>query len=82
MSVDREAILSQALALRVGDHVGYSAAWLRSVGAHGLGSLRGQIVELSPVGSMTLARIEWDGEAPERVNVANLARVGGTGWSA
>ena len=63
-------------ALKVGDWVKYSRAWLRSVGISS-GSIpfaRGPITGMIPLGSITLATIDWgDPEIPDRVNVKNLA---------
>ncbi len=65
--------------LKVGDKVGYSAAFLRSTATY-TGSLpqaRGTITKLEPLGECTLATVSWDIEdIPERVLVANLAKVG------
>jgi hypothetical protein len=65
--------------VEVGDRVAYSVQWLRSVGMRQspLAHARGVVVELEPLGSSTLARIDWnDTDVPARVNVANLAKVG------
>ena len=73
--------------VQVGDRVGYSAAFLRSTGqmAGDAGHARGHVTELKELskGSTVLARIQWEGnhDLPGRVNVANLAKVGGHGWS-
>jgi len=65
--------------IQPGDAVAYSVQFLRSIGAMTgeMPQARGTVTELTKLGSMTLARIDWGGfEMPERVNVANLAKVG------
>jgi hypothetical protein len=70
--------------IEIGARVAYSVPWLRSVDmvhtdtAHDRGTVR----EISEFGATKLARVDWDGDSPERVNVANLARVGGRGFCA
>ena len=67
--------------LQIGERVAYSVQFLRSIGmshsdmAHGRGTVT-EIKELSP--GCVLARVAWEQSAdlPERVNVANLAKVG------
>lgn len=68
--------------IAIGDRVAYSAAFLRSTGQQvgEAGHGRGIVRELVPLGDTSLAVIDWEGrhagELPERVNVANLAKVG------
>lgn len=63
--------------MRVGDRVKYSARFLRSIAcyagdmAHGTGT----VLELIPLGHTTLARVEWDRELPDKVNMKNLVLV-------
>jgi hypothetical protein len=65
--------------IKIGDKVGYSHAFLKSTGQH-TGSVpfaKGTVTDLVTFGSATLALVDWDTpDMPERVNVANLARVG------
>jgi hypothetical protein len=65
-------------AVKVGDTVMYSRAWLRSTGQF-TGDIcfaRGTVNELQPLGEVTLAVIDWGGaDLPEKVNVKNLSRV-------
>jgi hypothetical protein len=64
--------------IAVGNRVAYSVQWLRSVGMRQsyLARARGVVVGFEPLGSSTLARIDWnDPDVPTRVNVANLAKV-------
>lgn len=63
----------------VGDKVAYSVQFLRSIGmSHGeMARARGEVIEVKTHGSsFTLATIKWNCEMPERVNVANLTKVG------
>ncbi len=67
----------------VGDRVAYSARWLRSTGqiasVDDIGHARGVVKELKPLGSITLAIVDWGkwrDVASEKVNVCNLAKVG------
>lgn len=66
----------------IGDKVAYSVQFLRSVGlSHSEAArARGVVKALTMLGpgrdATVLAEIEWDRDMPERVNVANLARVG------
>ena len=63
----------------VGDKVAYSVQFLKSIGmSHSdMAHARGVVTEIKPLSSSTiLATITWDREMPERVNVANLAKVG------
>jgi hypothetical protein len=69
---------TRVLPVEVGDRVCYSKKFLQSTGQY-TGSApmgRGIVTALVPLGSTTLAEIEWnDADLPSRVNVANLSRV-------
>ena len=70
-----------ATLIEIGTKVAYSVQFLRSIGmSHSeMAHARGIVTELAPLGrgsDTILARINWDREMPERVNVRNLARVG------
>lgn len=70
--------------LKVGDRVGYSFNFLRSIGdLTYLAHARGAIVELRALSPQTtLARVEWNSdEYPSLINVENLARIGSARWS-
>jgi hypothetical protein len=74
----------RARKIEVGDQVAYSAAFLRSTGqiAGDAPHAKGEVIALIPLGSTTLAEIEWDTpDLPTKVNVANLCHVGGQGYS-
>jgi hypothetical protein len=64
--------------IRIADRVGYSHAFLQSTGQH-TGEVpfaKGVVTDLVTIGGQTLAVVDWDTpELPERVHVANLARV-------
>lgn len=67
--------------LTVSQRVAYSVQFLKSIGmSHSdMAHARGTVTELKELSKeCVLARIQWDGAAdlPERVNVANLAKVG------
>lgn len=72
--------------IKVGDRVAYSAAWLRSTGqfAGDICHAKGIVTALESVGpDITLAVIDWGNpDIPAKVNVRNLALVGGRGYSA
>ena len=74
--------------IKVGDRVAYSAAWLRSTGqqAGEAGHARGVVTKIDAIGHGTdplvLATVRWNKDMPPRVNVRNLARVGGAGFAA
>jgi hypothetical protein len=76
---------AEASGLKVGDPVAYSRNFLWSIGelAGDMPHARGEIVGLVPVGrEVLLAEVSWDrAELPARVNVKNLCRVGGQGFS-
>ena len=66
--------------LQPGDRIAYSAAFLRSIGCQTgeLPAARGTVEAIENLGSTQLARIAWDrpDNLPQRVAVANLAKVG------
>ena len=65
-------------AIRVGDKVGYSAAFLKSTGEHAgpIPHARGVVTDIKKHGPVELATIKWDTpEAPEKVNTKNLVKV-------
>lgn len=67
--------------ITVGSKVAYSVQFLRSIGmSHSdMAHARGVVTEVATLGKdskLMLARIDWDREMPERVNVQNLAVVG------
>jgi len=67
--------------VQIGDRVAYSVQFLKSIGmSHSeMARARGVVTEIKPLSSQTvLARIEWANGAdmPDRVHVANLAKVG------
>ena len=71
--------MKSTFTVQIGDKVAYSAKWLQSTGqvAGAIGHARGVVVALeSPMPDWTLATIQWDGDYPDTVNVANLAKVG------
>jgi len=72
--------------IAVGDKVAYSVSFLRSIGmAHSdMARARGIVTDVTTLaGSTKLARIDWGSwDMPGRVNVANLAKVGGRGFAA
>jgi hypothetical protein len=67
------AKLLTADTVKVGDSVKYSTKFLRSTGQYTeLGRLKGEVKKLENLGGLTLALVDWDGAAPQRVNVKNL----------
>jgi len=63
----------------VGDKVGYSKKFLRSISQYTgpLPFARGTVTEIKDYGGIAIAAIDWDtNEAPEKVNVRNLSKVG------
>ncbi len=72
--------LSPRSGLQVGDKVGYSATWLKSIAAGPTDELwfyRGVIVSLRTVAPrFIIASVKWNNEKESRVNVANLAKPG------
>ncbi len=66
--------------MKVGDKVGYSVQFLKSIGMlHGdMAAARGVIESINAIGSeIQLAEINWGKhDMPKRVNVKNLALVG------
>ena len=72
--------------IQVGDKVAYSASWLRSTGqmAGDIGHARGVVTGLKVLSEdVVLAEVDWGGdpEVPTKINVKNLARVRGKGFS-
>lgn len=69
------------MAVLVGDRVGYTARFLRSVGGGiktAADDRRGVVVEIEPQRHTDIARVRWDDAEHElqRVLVCNIARVG------
>ena len=65
--------------ITIGARVAYSASFCRSIGCMtgNMPAGRGRVTDLIPLGSTTLAVVEWnDSSLPDKVNVANLALVG------
>jgi hypothetical protein len=65
-------------AIQVGDKVCYSRQFLQSTGqlTGEAPFARGVVTALVPLGSTTLAEIDWQGaDLPPRVNIANLSKV-------
>jgi hypothetical protein len=62
----------------IGDKVAYSVQFLKSIGAShsDMAHARGEVTAVDIFGGLVLARIKWNADMPERVNVANLAKVG------
>lgn len=61
---------------RIGDRVGYSARFLRSIQGHEFAGRVGTVREIRTSGTVTVARVEWeDGELSSALPV-NLARAG------
>lgn len=63
----------------VGDKVAYSVQFLRSIGmSHSnMARARGEVLAVDTYSAgFSLARIKWNCDMPERVNVQNLAKVG------
>jgi hypothetical protein len=64
--------------IQVGDRVCYSRQFLQSTGQYtgDVPFARGVVTALIPLGSTTLAEIDWNNsDLPSRVNVADLSRV-------
>lgn len=77
-------MMAKREAIKVGDRVAYSAAFLRSTGmiTGAIPRARGIVTSLQKFGGAELAVIEWnDPDIPARVLVANLAKVGSSGMS-
>jgi len=71
--------------IKVGDRVAYSKAFLRSTGkmTGNVPMARGVVRELTTLGEITLAEIEWNcPDCASKVSVRNLARVFGQRLSA
>lgn len=71
-------------ALKIGDRVGYTAAFLRSTGMY-TGEepgMRGEVIGFEDISQgFTLAIVDWSGHGTRKVNVKNLAKVGSLAWS-
>lgn len=67
-------------ALAVGDKVGYSRVFLKSICAFtgDLPRAKGEIVEIKTYSKdLAIATIKWDlPDVPDKVNVKNLAKIG------
>jgi hypothetical protein len=69
---------TRTAAIKTGDRVAYSRQWLRSTGqmTGEVPQARGTVVSTEPLGSLTLAVIDWNlPELPTRVNIKNLSPV-------
>ena len=65
--------------IKIGDHVGYSQAFLRSTGQYTgpVPFARGIVVGIQKFGHTEIALVDWTNPlVPGKVNVKNLARVG------
>lgn len=65
--------------INVNDTVGYSRAFLKSIGCltGDLPRAKGKVIKIDKMGSLQIAYINWDlPDIPEKVNVKNLAKVG------
>lgn len=71
-------------ALKIGDRVGYTAAFLRSTGMY-TGEepfMRGTVTGFEDISQgFVLAVVDWAGHGARKVNVKNIARVGTLAWS-
>ena len=69
--------------LQIGDRVAYSRAFLKSIGCYtgNLPFARGTIAGFKSLGETVLAEVEWSNDAPARVNVANLCKVGSVAFA-
>jgi hypothetical protein len=71
-------------ALKIGDRVGYSAAFLRSTGMYAGEEpfMRGEVIGFEPGSNdFTFAVVKWDGHGTRLINAKNVARVGSLAWS-
>lgn len=70
--------MSKSFKVEVGDKVAYSVQFLKSIGmSHSeMARARGEVTAVDSFGTLVLARITWNADMPERVNVHNLAKVG------
>lgn len=74
--------MPETFTVRAGERVAYSMAFLRSTGlTHSVyAHLRGVVTSTTSYGgepATVIADVEWtNGDGPEHVNVANLAKVG------
>lgn len=73
-----------ASALKIGDRVGYAAAFLRSTGMY-TGEepfMRGTVTGFEDISQgFVLAVVDWGRGHTRKVNVKNLARVGTIAWA-
>jgi hypothetical protein len=71
-------------ALKIGDRVGYTAAFLRSTGMYAGEEpfMRGTVTGFEDISQgCVLAVVDWTGHGTRKVNVKNIARVGTLAWS-
>jgi len=69
---------SRTAGIQAGDRVAYSRQWLRSTGqmTGDVPQARGTVTRIEPLGSISLAVVEWDQpDLPAKVNVKNLSRI-------
>jgi hypothetical protein len=59
--------------MRIGEHVAFKAAFLKSIAGHSLGHLRGVVIDIDGM----IAKVHWTagGEGPLHVLVKNLTPV-------
>jgi hypothetical protein len=65
--------------IAIGDRVQFTAKFLRSTGQYTgrVPFLKGKVTRLETLGGQfKLAVVQWEGDDEQRVNVANLKRVG------
>ena len=71
--------------LQVGDEVGYKRSFLKSIACGPTDDMwraRGEIVKIKRLGDTQLATLKWNmPDIPEKVNVANLAKVGSAAFN-
>lgn len=70
-------------ALKVGDRVAFSVAFLRNTGqvTGGTAAQRGTIKSMEPLGQRALCTVEWESGSESRVLDSNLAKVGSLAFS-
>jgi|APSaa5957512576_1039674.scaffolds.fasta_scaffold430352_1 hypothetical protein len=70
--------------IKIGDTVGYSAKWLRSISAitGDLPRAKGVVTAVDRItDTLALAIVDWDiADIPPKVNINNLARVRTLAW--
>ena len=69
----------ERVSIKVGDRVQYSRHWLKSTGQFtgDIPHAKGTVTAIKELGSLKIATVDWaNPEIPERVNVANLSKVG------